>query len=91
MPEYGHSLYERLHCDDMAGAASQLVHLQDSFNRGIPISVIGGGETTVVVQGAGLGGRNQEMVLAFAIEASDMLKMSRCQFSFRLPLKYISG
>ncbi len=34
-----------------------------------PAMVIGGGETTVTLRGRGKGGRNQEMALAFAIEA----------------------
>jgi hydroxypyruvate reductase len=34
-----------------------------------PLCVIGGGETTVVVRGGGLGGRNQEFALAIAVSA----------------------
>jgi glycerate 2-kinase len=34
-----------------------------------PIALLAGGETTVTVHGKGLGGRNQEMALAFAIAA----------------------
>ena len=34
-----------------------------------PLAVLAGGETTVTMQGKGLGGRNQEMALAFAIAA----------------------
>lgn len=36
----------------------------------IPTAVLAGGETTVTVRGAGLGGRNQELALAFAIAAA---------------------
>jgi len=38
----------------------------------IPACVISGGETTVTIQGRGLGGRNQEFVLAAAIEITGM-------------------
>ncbi|MDC9728569.1 MAG: glycerate kinase [Methyloprofundus sp.] len=34
-----------------------------------PLAFVAGGETTVTIQGSGLGGRNQEMALAFAIAA----------------------
>ena len=34
-----------------------------------PFAISAGGETTVTVKGSGLGGRNQELALAFAIEA----------------------
>ncbi|MCH8216557.1 MAG: glycerate kinase [Planctomycetes bacterium] len=37
-----------------------------------PACVLSGGETTVTIQGDGLGGRNQEFVLAAAIEIEDM-------------------
>jgi hydroxypyruvate reductase len=36
-----------------------------------PACVISGGETTVTIRGNGLGGRNQEFVLAAAIELAD--------------------
>lgn len=35
-----------------------------------PVCLIFGGETTVTVQGSGIGGRNMELALAFAIEVS---------------------
>ena len=35
-----------------------------------PTAIIAGGETTVTIHGHGLGGRNQEFCLAFAIEAN---------------------
>ncbi len=35
-----------------------------------PAAWVGGGETTVTVRGAGKGGRNQELALAFALEAA---------------------
>jgi len=34
-----------------------------------PMAYVAGGETTVTVRGSGLGGRNQEMALTFAIDA----------------------
>lgn len=37
-----------------------------------PVCVISGGETTVTVRGAGMGGRNQEFVLAAAIELAGL-------------------
>lgn len=37
-------------------------------NRGRPACLISGGETTVTVTGSGLGGRNTEMALSFALE-----------------------
>ncbi len=36
--------------------------------RGRPICILSGGETTVTVKGTGKGGRNQELALAFALE-----------------------
>ena len=45
---------------------------KEILNSGIPVKppacIISGGETTVTVRGKGLGGRNQEFVLASAIE-----------------------
>jgi glycerate 2-kinase len=40
----------------------------DRTRGGRPVCIISGGETTVTVQGGGLGGRNQEFALAAAIE-----------------------
>jgi glycerate-2-kinase len=37
--------------------------------KGKPVCLISGGETTVTVKGSGLGGRNMELALAFALEA----------------------
>lgn len=39
-----------------------------SYNVGKPICILTGGETTVHVKGTGIGGRNQEMVVACALE-----------------------
>ena len=40
----------------------------DAVNRVKPICIIGSGETTVTVKGKGVGGRNQELALAAAIQ-----------------------
>lgn len=40
------------------------------FAAAPPPAYVAGGETTVTVRGAGKGGRNQELVLAFALEAA---------------------
>ncbi len=41
------------------------------FAATVPAAWIAGGETTVTVRGAGKGGRNQELALAFALEAAN--------------------
>ena len=48
-----------------AGLAKELVHNDRPLAR--PACLISGGETTVHIQGSGMGGRNQEMALASAI------------------------
>lgn len=45
---------------------------------GRPVALLAGGETTVTLRGRGRGGRNQELALAFAIEAA------RCRRRFVL-------
>ena len=52
---------------------SILKELDKAYKSGQPILLLAGGETTVNVKGNGLGGRNQELVLAFSQEASDAL------------------
>ena len=42
--------------------------IKATHSLGKPICFIGAGETTVNLQGSGLGGRNQEMVLALAVD-----------------------
>jgi glycerate 2-kinase len=46
-----------------------LAHLSTAGNR--PLALLAGGETTVTLKGNGRGGRNQEMALAFAIQAQE--------------------
>ncbi len=48
------------------GIASDLT-AHDNIS-GLPACIIAGGETTVILHGTGLGGRNQEMALAFMTE-----------------------
>ena len=48
--------------------------------RGRPLAVLAGGETTVTLRGDGLGGRNQEMALAFAAAAQRMGLADRWTF-----------
>ena len=44
--------------------------LAKRFSATAPSAWVAGGETTVTVRGAGKGGRNQELALAFALEAA---------------------
>jgi glycerate 2-kinase len=49
-------------------AGRRLAALGVSIRTSEPICAIAGGETAVVVRGAGIGGRNQELALAAAVE-----------------------
>ncbi|MBF0539801.1 MAG: glycerate kinase [Nitrospirae bacterium] len=49
--------------------ASQVRQQQRSVT---PLCLISGGETTVIVRGGGIGGRNMELALAFAIESEGL-------------------
>lgn len=51
--------------EDFVGFAKQLI----CKGKSKPYAILAGGETTVLVKGSGLGGRNQEMALAF-VEAA---------------------
>ena len=52
-------------------AESLVIYAQTLLTKGInkPYAILAGGETIVTLKGTGLGGRNQEMALAFAIAA----------------------
>lgn len=70
----GYKIY--LYSDQLTGearnAAEELVlYVQALLATGeqLPCAILAGGETTVTLQGTGLGGRNQEMALAFALAA----------------------
>jgi glycerate-2-kinase len=45
--------------------------LQAGPSSSFPLCIVAGGETTVTVKGTGLGGRNQELALAVALELED--------------------
>ena len=64
----------------LLGCMADLPGIHDRYKAGQPIVLVGGGETTVELKGNGKGGRNQEMVLAFAIEAEALLQLSRHDF-----------
>jgi len=49
-------------------------HLKNNLNVDKPTCLIFGGETTVTIKGNGLGGRNQELVLASLIEIKEVNK-----------------
>ncbi|HWR90422.1 MAG TPA: MOFRL family protein, partial [Dissulfurispiraceae bacterium] len=53
-----------------AGAmlAGEALKIRNSGNLSRPVAILSGGETTVTVRGPGLGGRNLELALAFAMQ-----------------------
>ncbi len=53
-----------------AAVAKEILHTGHPLPR--PACIISGGETTVTIQGKGLGGRNQEFCLASALEITGM-------------------
>lgn len=65
------STYSDNLCGEAQDAAEKLVLFAKNFKHEskVPIAILAGGETTVTLKGSGLGGRNQEMALAFAIHA----------------------
>jgi glycerate-2-kinase len=52
--------------------AERLNQILQMKTRNLPICVVAGGETTVQIKGNGIGGRNQEMVLAFMDKALEL-------------------
>ncbi|MBO0903340.1 DUF4147 domain-containing protein [Jiella sonneratiae] len=57
---------------DVAGAVAEVFALlHDEAAAPGPVAVVAGGETTVQVTGDGLGGRNQEFALRFALAEAD--------------------
>lgn len=69
---YATFIYKKQLTGEARGVAEELVQYAKSLeDKGIekPCAILAGGETTVTLKGKGLGGRNQEMALAFAIAA----------------------
>jgi len=65
-------LYSSKLCGEAKDEAVKLLFFaQKIINQGItkPTAIIAGGETTVTLNGQGIGGRNQEMALAFTLAA----------------------
>ena len=54
---------------DLAGRA---LEVRRALGPGRRVCLLAGGETTVTVNGGGLGGRNTELALAFALEVRDL-------------------
>ena len=67
----------RLYSDNLCGEASEAAEKLVLFaktqinNTKQALAILAGGETTVTLKGNGRGGRNQEMALAFAIQAQE--------------------
>ena len=63
------------------------LNVHDKLQAGQTLVLLMGGETTVKVVGEGLGGRNQELVLSFAIEMDKEEERRRMQeLGFRVEL-----
>lgn len=58
------------------GLAHRALEIKETLAPGRKVCLISGGETTVTVRGAGRGGRNTELALAFALEISGSDKIS---------------
>lgn len=75
---YEVQIYSEQLCGEAKDTAFELATYAKSLvDRGLerPTALLAGGETTVTLTGCGLGGRNQEMSLAFALAAE------RCQLN----------
>ncbi|MCK4842109.1 MAG: DUF4147 domain-containing protein [Methylococcales bacterium] len=68
---YKTELFSSSLCDEARDSAEQLVLYVKPIEHSLThaTAILAGGESTVKVTGTGLGGRNQEMALAFAIAA----------------------
>ncbi|MEE7626244.1 glycerate kinase [Methylobacter sp. Wu8] len=66
---YKTELYSDHLCGEAREEAEKLATHAKALTVNQPIALLAGGETTVTLKGAGRGGRNQEMALAFAIAA----------------------
>ncbi|MDD5276175.1 MAG: DUF4147 domain-containing protein [Methylovulum sp.] len=64
---YETQLYSGHLCGEAREEAEKLAVYAKKINK--PLALLAGGETTVTLHGDGLGGRNQEMALAFALAA----------------------
>lgn len=64
---YQAELYSGHLCGEARVAAKEWVAYAKTLTH--PVALLAGGETTVTLTGNGLGGRNQEMALAFVLEA----------------------
>ncbi|MGC1489558.1 MAG: MOFRL family protein, partial [Albidovulum sp.] len=58
---------------DVADACNIILAAIESAPKGQPACLIFGGETTVNLRGDGLGGRNQELALRFALAAPSVI------------------
>jgi len=70
--DYPIELYSSALTGEVNQVAAEWVHyIKQKIAHGLstPLALLAGGETTVTLTGTGLGGRNQQLALAFAIEA----------------------
>lgn len=69
---YQTQIFSQQLCGEARREAAQLAehcHQLSQTKLKQPTAILAGGETTVTLQGTGLGGRNQELALAFALSA----------------------
>lgn len=67
--------------DAAAWLASRTREVLSTLNAGARVCLLSGGETTVTVHGDGVGGRNQEFALAFAIAIDGVEGVSMLSFA----------